>query len=105
MSEKIKTLKSGHLNEKEILENLTTDMLFERIDGTKVKITSVDDNKIIINTLDIFGKEIDETRNFSKKVFASLIRSKHFEPTTIKKMETFSDLNKKYNLGLRKNFK
>jgi len=105
MATDIKNLKSGHLNEEEIAKRLTVDMMFERTDGTKIKIVNVDGDSVITNTLNMSGKEIDETRNFSRKMFAALIRTKHFEPTTFGRMETFSDVNRNHKLNLRKNFK
>ena len=91
-------LKSGNHNMEYILSNLAVGQIFERSDKTKIIITSLTEKSLVVNVLDFHGKPLTETRCFGKEIFAGLIRTKHFEPTTIARRETYAELIRTFDL-------
>ena len=98
-------IKSGVHNVDYIVKNLAKGMIFERGDRTKFVIINADETSIIFQNLNPAGELIttgNETRRFSKQAFAELMIKKYFEPTTVARRESYTELAREF--GLNRNF-
>jgi hypothetical protein len=80
-------------------EKIALGNIYENGSMKKFEVTSLDENFVILTTLDNDGSLTSLRKKFDKEAFSKLITNKYFALAKIRKYVAYSDLRSKYEIN------